>query len=93
MKISESVVEEVLRSEDIETLFQHGAPDNEYTPEVRGIMNAIALLGENDITEDSLVAVIRAVWAHSFGPFSDEDLEMRSPAFKQVAHRILSTHP
>ncbi len=90
MKIRESTVEEVLRSEDLESLFQHGAPDNEYTPEVRGIMSALALLGNNDITEDRLTAVIRDVWTRLFGPFGDDELEMRMPDFRQVARRILA---
>ncbi len=92
MKIRESTVDEVLRSEDMETLFQHGASDNEYTPEVRGILNALAQLDESDITEERLVAIIGAVWGRAFGPFSDEELEMRMPAFREVAHRIWS-HP
>jgi hypothetical protein len=90
MKIRESTVEEVLRSEDIETLFQHGAPENEYTPEVRRIVSALASLGEDELTEERLVAIIRSVWSHSFGPFGDEELEMRTPAFRQVAHRIIA---
>jgi hypothetical protein len=88
MKIRESTVEEVLRSEDIETLFQHGAPDNEYTPEARGIVSALALLNENDVTEDRLFAVVRSVWARLFG-LGEDDLEMRTAAFRQVAHRII----
>lgn len=90
MEIKESTVEEVLRSEDIETLFQHGAPENEYTPEVRRIVIALASLGEDELTEERLVAIIRSVWAHSFGPFADEELEMRTPAFRRAAHRIIA---
>lgn len=90
MKIRESVVDEVLRSEDIETLFQHGAPENEYTPEVQRIMGALAQLDERDTTEERLVTIIRGVWNQMFGPFSEEELEMRMPAFRQAAHRIWS---
>jgi hypothetical protein len=90
MGIRESTVEYVLRSEDIESLFQHEAPENEYMPEVRGIVNALALLAEDDITEERLTDVIRAVWVRSFGPFSDEEIEMRIPAFQQAAHQIFS---
>jgi hypothetical protein len=90
MQITESTIEEVLRSEDIESLFQHGAPDNEYTPEVRGIVDALALLSETDITEECLVRVVREVWERYFGPFSDAEVEMRMPAYCQVARRILN---
>ena len=90
MRIRESTIEEVLRSEDIETLFQHGAPDNEYTPEVRRIVSALAPLSDDEITEDRLFSVLQSVWTHSFGPFGEEELEMRTPAFRQVAHRIVT---
>jgi hypothetical protein len=90
MKIKESTVEEALRAEDIETLFQHGAPENEYTPEVRRIVSALAPLREDELTEERLTAIVRSVWSHSFGPFGDDELEMRTPAFRQVAHRILT---
>lgn len=50
MKIGESAIEDVLRSEDIETLFQHGAPEDEYAPEVRRIMSALTSLGEDELT-------------------------------------------
>jgi hypothetical protein len=50
----------------------------------------LALLNENDITEESLVAIIRAVWSRSFGPFSDDEIEMRMPAIREVANRILT---
>jgi hypothetical protein len=90
MNIAESSIGEALRLEDIESLFQHGAPDCEYSPEARGIAEALASLGEEEITQERLAEVIRTVWARSFGPFSQEELEMRMAAFRQVAHRILS---
>jgi hypothetical protein len=91
MSITESAIAEALISEDIESLFQHGAPENEYTPETRGIVKALALLSKNDITEERLVAIIRAVWSRSFGPFSDDEIEMRTPAIRGVANRILTS--
>jgi hypothetical protein len=44
---------------------------------------------EKSITEEALAADIREVWSRSFGPFYGEDIEMRMPAFRQGAHRIL----
>jgi hypothetical protein len=90
MSIAESAIAGALMSADVESLFQHGALENEYTPETRGIVKALALLNENDITEESLVAIIRAVWSRSFGPFSDDEIEMRMPAIREVANRILT---
>jgi hypothetical protein len=90
MTIKETVIEEALRSEDIESLFQHGAPDDEYKHEAQSIADAIAPLGEKNITEEQLVKIISTVWIQAFGPFSDEEVEVRMPAFRQVAYKILS---
>jgi hypothetical protein len=90
MAIAESTIEDVLRNADIESLIECGAPRDEYTPEVSGIVNALALIGEQEITAERLVATIREVWVHMFGPFSDEEIELRMPAFRQVAHQILA---
>jgi hypothetical protein len=89
MKITESTVNQILRSEDIESLFQHDAPSDEYSHEARGIVSAVALLGQNDINEEHLIDIVRAIWTRSFGPFLEEELDMRTTAFRRVAHRIL----
>ncbi len=89
MAIAESAVNEALKSEDAESLIEAGAPEDEYMPEARGIVKAMVLIDEKSITEEALAAVIREVWSRSFGPFYDDDLEMRMPAFRQAAQRIL----
>ena len=90
MKITESTVDQILRSEDIESLFQHDAPSDEYSHETLGIVSAISLLDQDDLTEEGLTDVVRAVWTRSFGPFLAEEVQMRMPAFRRVAHRILT---
>jgi hypothetical protein len=92
MNIPESLVDAVLKSEDIESLFQHGAPGDEYSGETRKIVSAIASVDEKELDEDRLTNVVSSVWVHSFGPFSADEIEMRMPAFRQVAHRILSAN-
>ena len=87
MKITEAVVQKTLDQEDIEGLREIGAPEDEYSHEAQKI---ISRLSGNAPTEESLAAVVREVWIASFGPFSDEDIEKRSPAFSKVAHQILS---
>jgi hypothetical protein len=89
MKIDESTVDEALRLEDIESLFQHGAPGDEYSHEARTIASEINLIGEGGLTEERLAEVIRAVWNRSFGPFSNDEIHARMSAFRQVAHRII----
>ena len=93
MTITQTTVQETLNSEDIEGLFELGAPGDEYSHEAEGITSALADISENELTEDKLASVVREVWVRSFGPFSDVDIEKRFHAFRQVAHRILSTHP
>jgi hypothetical protein len=90
MAIIESTIEDALRAADIELLIEYGAPQDEYTPEISGIVNALAIIGEKEIDIERLVAIIREVWVQMFGPFSDEEIELRMPAFRQVAHRILA---
>jgi hypothetical protein len=90
MAIAESTIEDVLRNADIESLIECGAPRDEYSPEVRGIVNALAISDEKEITVERLVAIIREVWTQMFGPFSGEEIELRMPALRQVAHQVLA---
>ena len=89
MKITQTVVQEVLNQEDIEGLRQLGAPEDEYMHEAQEI---VSQLGQREVSEEDLATVVQKVWARSFGPFTAEDVEKRSPVFRQVAHQILS-HP
>jgi hypothetical protein len=90
MNDSESKINEILRAEDIESLFQHGAPEDEYSHEAHEIASKLTQIGSADVTEESVMAFVRDVWVRSFGPFSEEDIAKRLPAFRQVAHRILN---
>lgn len=88
--ITVSNVDEVLRSEDLETLFQHGAPSDEYAHETRAIVEEVARLNPESLSDEQLTEIVLRVWTRSFGPFSAQELEMRMPDFRQVAHRILN---
>ncbi len=89
MKITDEDVREALWAEDIEGLLELGAPQNEYAAESRSIAGALAGHSETALSEEELASVIRAVWLHSFGPFSTAEMQKRSDVFRQVAHRIL----
>ncbi len=54
MTITESAVVEALKSEDIESLIEAGAPDDEYTPEAQCIVQALATIDESEISEEAL---------------------------------------
>ena len=90
MRLTNTKIEEVLRAADIEALIQLGAPKDEYEPEARSLIYAISHLGENELTEERLTEIIRIEWTKWFGPFSDEEVEMRMPDFRQIAHQILA---
>jgi hypothetical protein len=87
MEITQAIVRQALNDEDIEGLLELGAPEDEYLHEAERIMTQI---GREEVNEDSLAALVRAVWTKSFGPFTEEEEEKLSPAFRQVAQRILN---
>ncbi len=89
MNIPLATIDEALRSEDIESLFQHGAPSDEYSAEARNIATELSVIGTENLSEQRVAEVICAVWDQSFGPFSSADIEARMSAFRQVARRIL----
>jgi hypothetical protein len=93
MEITQVSVQQTLNEEDIEGLRELGAPADEYSHEAKEIASRLSPLTQSEMTEETLADVVRGVWVRSFGPFSDEDIEKRSPAFRQVAYRILSSHP
>jgi hypothetical protein len=86
MKIMPS---EVLNAADVEGLFRLGAPSDEYTSEAQMISEAIAQLGESELTQEGLEAVVRNVWVRMFGPFSEEQVNKRGNALSHVAREIL----
>jgi hypothetical protein len=53
-------------------------------------VNALSIVGEKEVTVERLVVIIREVWVRMFGPFSGEEIELRMPASRQVAHEILA---
>jgi len=91
MIVAESIVNEALKDEDIESLVEAGAPENEYAPEAQSIVQALAAIEEREVLEEDLVKLIRSIWSRLFGPFNEEDLDKRSPAFRNVAERILAS--
>ena len=93
MEILQSRIESILRTEDIESLFQHGAPSDEYSLEARAIVAAVARLSPQDATEGLIADLILNIWNHAFGPFSDYDLDLRRPTFQSVARQMLVAQP
>lgn len=81
----------ILNAEDIEGLLESGAPPDEYAGEAARIAAALAQGSWAEITEEHIAGIVRRVWSEQFGPFSREDLQMRSNAFLAVARQILAT--
>jgi hypothetical protein len=83
-------IETFLNQEDIEGLLGLGAPRDEYSNEARSIAGALHSAREGDLSEDSVVSIMVAVWTGSFGPFSDHEIHQRLPGLRRVAQRILA---
>lgn len=88
MTISLATIEAALRAEDIESLIEAGAPDDEYNSEAKKIAAALSSLAGNQLTEANIVAVIALAWAKAFNR-SSQEIEMRMDAFHRIARRLL----
>ena len=89
MDVSYTDVETIFRVEDIEGLIEMGAPDDEYDSEAKEIFDTLKGFGEDQFTEDNIVAVISRVWKKMFD-LDENDISKRMPAFKKVALDLLS---
>jgi hypothetical protein len=78
----------IFREADIEGLISNGAPDNEYDSEAEEVMDAISRLRKDDLTEQNIAAIIVLIWARMFNR-DEMEIEMRLPAFRDVARKIL----
>ena len=88
MTISCAHIETVLRIEDIESLIEFGAPDNEYDSEAKEMFELLERLDRGQFTEDGLVSVVSRVWGEMFD-LDEEGVNKRMPAFRNVAKNIL----
>ena len=89
-----SKIKAALDSEDVEGLVAIGCPPDEYNSEASLIESGIAKLtrfGEKPLAEDQVERIVAEVWNQMFGPFSDEDLQKRHPAFTAVARKIIGS--
>jgi hypothetical protein len=79
-----------LVSEDIEGIISSGAPLDEYSSEAEKIFSEVSLLSAGQINEESVISIISLVWDEHFGPFSEDELAQRLPAFERLANVLLS---
>lgn len=81
-------IQRIFRVADVEGLIADGAPDDEYDSEAVEVAEALAALKKEDLTEKNISAIISLVWARSFNR-GEEEIEMRLPAFREIARKIL----
>jgi len=91
MMIPTSTIDSILQEEDIEGLLNLGAPKDEYSREAEEIKAALEAIDENDANFDQVAPLIMTIWERSFGPFSPDDIQKRSPVLRQVVQRILNS--
>ena len=89
MTIPLTTVDEILRSLDIEGLLAVGAPSDEYGSEAEQIKNLLEGVPETQMSRKEVLAIVTAVWEHSFGPFSAEELQNRAAVLQQLTDRVL----
>ena len=89
MGITLSAIDSILVTEDIEGLIEAGAPADEYVDEAAQLTASIENLVREDINEASILALISAIWLKSF-ELSKDDMELRLPALRRVAHKIFN---
>ncbi len=92
MILSLTVIEAILRFEDIEGLLALGAPSDEYCDEASEIQAALEKLDAYEATRDRVTVLVRETWERAFGPFSEEEREKRKPVLERVVHSILDEH-
>lgn len=90
MRISSETIESILRQEDLEGLLNLGAPQDEYSSEAREMATELQAVHE-PTDQEEVSRIVMAVWERAFGPFSDEDIERRTPVLRQVVKRILGS--
>ena len=83
-------IKEALDGEDIEGLLELGSPADEYDSEASMIEGRIAKLAGDEFNVDKIADIVAEIWNVQFGPFDEEDLNKRRPAFSSVARRILT---
>ncbi len=89
MPITLPNISTLLMQGDLEGLIEMGAPSDEYDEEAAQIAAAVLSLSHEEITEETIVAIISLVWIKSF-ELSDEALKLRLPAIRVIAEKILS---
>lgn len=80
-------IQDLLRAADPEGLIADGAPADEYEPEERDILAAIAHLPTAELLATDLLPRFEAIWTRSFN-LSAEDLAARRPALLSLAKEI-----
>ncbi len=90
MENLETIIDRLLREEDVEGFIAIGAPDNEYSPEAKEIYKGLLSLNANEHTEIRIASLIAGVWEKYFD-LSSEDLQKRSAAFHRIAQGLLQT--
>lgn len=89
MEVTAQRLQEILSEEDVEGLLALGAPADEYSGEAEAIAAAFQQVTAETPSELDVLSIVQAVWAHFFGPFSEEEMHSRLTSLGKVARRIL----
>ena len=85
------LIENLLRTHDIEGLLDIGAPEDEYNTEAKMIAERIGTaewrIHPQKLPVAQVKEIIRNVWAETFA-LDEEDLAKRERAFEEIAKRL-----
>lgn len=90
MDIAPETLERLLRAEDIEGFIALGSPKDEYASEAYEISVAISKLTSDELTDDTVLAIISLIWERNF-ELSPQKLQQRLPAIRNVVQQIILT--
>lgn len=89
MEIHVSMVENALRSADVEGLLELGAPADEYDFVAQVVHRALSELSVDEIMLESVMSVLQMTWRESFD-LGAADLQKRDAALKALAEEIMA---
>ncbi len=87
MHISVTEINSILIQADIEGLIELGAPEDEYEDEAAQIAAAISTFKDNELTRDTMLALVVVVWMKSFD-LDDESFSLRMDAIMRTSLAI-----
>lgn len=80
--------EELFTTHDLEGFIAGGAPADEYEPEMKQLIEALALIPPGEASQSKIIALLNDIWRKDFSATEDR-LEALRPGFESLANTLL----